>query len=74
MGHLLFFTVMEIAFEYDIMKSEYSHVTESLHQASIELRLKDITNPLRAVFGLIIPSRRRAFEQQQKCTASWPKY
>ena len=60
MLRLLFFMVMEVAFESDITEESEKQVRESLDLSFTELLTKDVTNPLRKMFGLFIPSRRRA--------------
>lgn len=60
MARLLFYTIMEVGFEYTMEDAEYQLVSKALEVALTEFVFKQGANPLREIFGLLIPSRRRA--------------
>jgi len=53
--------ICETAFEYEMSPDEKSLFTSELELALIEFALKSPSNPLRRLFGPLIPERRRAF-------------
>lgn len=53
--------ICETAFEYNMSTDEKVYFTSELELALTEFALKAPTNPLRRLFGLLLPDRRRAF-------------
>jgi len=53
--------ICETAFEYNMSTDEKAYFTSELELALIEFALKAPSNPLRRMFGLLLPERRRAF-------------
>ncbi len=64
MKRVIFLSIMEVAFEYkDTTYSEYETISGAIELCLREFGFKEVSNPLRKVFGFLIPSRHRAQQE-----------
>jgi cytochrome P450 / NADPH-cytochrome P450 reductase len=67
MIRLTFFIVMESAFEYAPTEEEYKSFVANLELALREFVFRQSVNPLRQMFGFLIPEARRAVQASRQC-------
>jgi len=70
MTYLTFKIILESAFEYrNASRQEYEFLRYNLEKCLKEFTFKEMTNPLRSLFTMWIPERRKAFEMSGELQA-----